>query len=241
MNTKDSKKTVNALEKHQVNKSTHNLLLREQVYSYLKSLLNDRQIKPGTALDLKSLCENLGFSRTPLRDALLRLEAEGFVTIHSRRGVLVAPLDLDTIRNSYQIIGALESAAILEAENRFDLSAAHKMLELNERMRLSLKNGDFDSYYNDNLSFHDCYLSQSKNEELKRTVKILKERLYDFPRQETFISNWELDSVNEHDELVKLFLKGSIKEAAFLVRDVHWSYSAQENYIIEYYFRQNKS
>ncbi len=213
------------------------VLMREQVYSYLKKLLNDGKIKPGTALDLKSLSENMGFSRTPLRDALLRLEAEGFVTINSRRGVLVSPLDLHTIKNAYQIIGALECAAILEAGGKMEAGTSHKMLELNERMKLSLNNSDFNAYYLDNLAFHDCYISLSKNEELKRTVKVLKERLYDFPRLDSYISQWELASVKEHDQLIKLFLEGNFEAAAILARDVHWSYEAQEHFIKDYYFK----
>jgi DNA-binding GntR family transcriptional regulator len=59
--------------------------LREQVYAYLKKRLNEGSLKPGSFLDLNALGAELGFSRTPLRDALLRLEAEGFVTIHARR------------------------------------------------------------------------------------------------------------------------------------------------------------
>ncbi|HOX91774.1 MAG TPA: GntR family transcriptional regulator, partial [Spirochaetales bacterium] len=91
--------------------------LRERVYDYLKAQLNDGKLKPGAFLDLASIGEDLGLSRTPLRDALLRLEAEGFVTIHQRRGVVVNVLDVSTIRNAYQIIGALESSAVMEASS----------------------------------------------------------------------------------------------------------------------------
>ncbi len=212
--------------------------LREHVYAYLKCRLNDGRLKPGAALDLKSLSEDLGFSRTPLRDALLRLEAEGFVTIQSRRGVIVTPLDLETIRNSYQIIGALESAAILEAASDGQPGMAMRMLELNERMKASLVRGDFDAYYEDNVAFHDCYISPSRNEELKRTVRILKERLYDFPREGAYVAQWEEESVLEHERLARLLLDGRSAEAAAFARDVHWSFEAQEHFIIAYYFRR---
>jgi len=213
--------------------------LREHVYAYLKQRLNDGRLKPGAALDLKSLSDDLGFSRTPLRDALLRLEVEGFVTIQSRRGVIVTPLGLDAIREAYQIIGALESSAILESAPAFEPAKARLMLELNERMQASLERGDFDAYYVDNLAFHDCYLSASRNEELKRTVRILKERLYDFPRKDAYVAQWELESVKEHERLARLLLDGRTVEAAAFARDVHWSFSAQEHFIIAYYFRRS--
>jgi len=104
--------------------------LREQVYTHLKRRLNDGSMKPGAFLDLNALGEDLGLSRTPLRDALLRLEAEGFVTIHARRGVVVNALDIHTIRNSYQLLGSLEAAAIKEAAASFSTDDAKRMLAL---------------------------------------------------------------------------------------------------------------
>ena len=59
--------------------------LRERVYRHLEAALREGQLHHGTCLDQDRLCEELGVSRTPLRDALLRLEAEGFVTIQPRK------------------------------------------------------------------------------------------------------------------------------------------------------------
>jgi DNA-binding GntR family transcriptional regulator len=193
-------------------------------------------MKPGAFLDLNALGEDLGLSRTPLRDALLRLEAEGFVTIHARRGVVVNALDIHTIRNSYQLLGSLEAAAIMEAAASFSTDDAERMLALNERMRAALAHNDFDEYYDANLAFHDVYLSMSANTELKRLVRILKERLYDFPRLEGYLSQWELASLEEHDELARRLLSASYENAAAYARDVHWSFEIQERFIMDYYF-----
>lgn len=215
--------------------------LREQVYTYLKRKLNDGSMKPGAFLDLNALGEDLGLSRTPLRDALLRLEAEGFITIHARRGVVVNALDIHTIRNSYQILGSLEAAAIQEAAAAFSPEDAGRMLALNERMRESLSRNDFDDYYEANLAFHDVYLSMSANTELRRMVKILKERLYDFPRLEGYLSQWELASTEEHEELARRLLSASFESAASFARDVHWSFDVQERFIMDYYFAREAS
>ncbi len=210
--------------------------LREQVYAYLKRRLNDGDLKPGAFLDLNAIGEDLALSRTPLRDALLRLEAEGFVTIHARRGVVVNPLDINTIRNSYQMLGALEAAAVMESASSFVAGDAGRMLELNDRMRVALEQTGFDDYYKANLAFHDVYLSMSANNELRRMVRILKERLYDFPRREGYLSQWEHESIREHDQLARLLLDGSFNEAATFVRDVHWSFAVQERFVMDYYF-----
>ncbi len=210
--------------------------LREQVYAYLKRLLNDGRLKPGAFLDQKAIGDGLGLSRTPLRDALLRLEAEGFVTIHPRRGVVVNPLDVATIRNTYQILGALEAAAVLEAATTFTAADTDRMAALNTRMADALALGNFDAYYEANLAFHDVYLGRSANGELRRMVRTLKERLYDFPRREGYLTEWERASIVEHARLVQLITDRSWQEAASHLRDVHWSFTVQERYIMAYYF-----
>ena len=66
--------------------------LREQVYEFLRAEMNRGGLEIGTFLDLGALAEHLGISRTPLRDALLQLEVEGFVEILPRRGFRLKPL-----------------------------------------------------------------------------------------------------------------------------------------------------
>ena len=60
--------------------------LRERVYQYLKDAMSAGKLRYGEFLDQDSICETLEVSKTPLRDALIRLEAEGFVTILPRKG-----------------------------------------------------------------------------------------------------------------------------------------------------------
>ena len=70
---------------------------------------------------------------------------------------------------------------------------------------------------------------------LKKTVDILKKRLYDFPRQEKWIKEWEEASTGEHQKLVKLLSEGRFLDAANFIRDVHWSFKVQKKFIRKYY------
>ncbi len=78
------------------------------------------------------------------------------------------------------------------------------MERLNGEMKAAIGGDDFDRYYEKNLAFHDVFLRHSGNDYLKRTVAFLKKRLYDFPRLEGFVKEWELASIGEHAELVAL-------------------------------------
>ena len=217
------------------------LLLRERVYEYLKHSLAAGKLSPGSYLNLSALESDLGLSRTPLRDALLRLEAEGFVTIHSRRGVIVNALTPEDIRNIYQIVGALEAAAAEEAAVSAGAETWSEMDRLNREMIEALDRDSFDEYYARNLFFHDAFVKLSANAELRETVHVLKERLYDFPRQKSYLREWELASVREHGEIVRLFRAGDFSGASSYLRNIHWSYTLQEHYVQAYYFKKTES
>jgi DNA-binding GntR family transcriptional regulator len=209
--------------------------LREQVYEYLRLAMNRGELAPGAALNLNQISRKLGVSRTPLRDALLQLEIEGFVTILPRRGCVVNRLTRQDIRNLYQIIGSLESSVIADEFFRITPSIIRKMEQLNADMRAALDEDDFDAYYQANLRMHNCYLDLSPNVELRRIVDTMKQRLYDFPRKQAFVKEWEIHSTHEHEEFIELLESGDSVAAANYIREVHWCYEVQEPFIEQYY------
>jgi DNA-binding GntR family transcriptional regulator len=210
--------------------------LREQVYEHLRQLLNRGELRPGALLDLDALEARLGVSRTPLRDALLQLESEGFVEILPRRGVRVRALAHEDVRHLYEMIGALEGAALLAASPRLGPPEAAALRRLNREMKRAVEAGDFDRYYERNLAFHDVFLGLCDNERLVRLVRTLKQRLYDWPRRRGFVKAWERASVGEHTAFARLVARGEARAAADHLRDVHWSYAVQERFIEAYYF-----
>lgn len=180
-------------------------------------------------------------SRTPLRDALLQLEMEGFVTILPRRKVVVNTLTIKDIKNYYQIIGALESTAFLLAFGKITETHIAYMQKMNEGMKKAIGNDNFDLYYEENLNLHDTFLNLCDNESLIRIVNTLKKRLYDFPRQKGYVREWEETSIGEHQALIDLIRQGKKQEAAEFIRDIHWSFSVQEKFVNEYYAKASKA
>ena len=157
--------------------------LREQVYDYLRDEINNHKILPGAFINLNQLSEQLGISKTPLRDAIIQLEIEGFVTILPRRGVTVKKLTLDEIKDAYEIVGALEGSVILSAFDKIKASHITQMEKLNSAQLDALEREDYDSYYKSNLAFHGVFLNLSENKTLLQMITPLKQRLYDFPRR----------------------------------------------------------
>jgi len=210
--------------------------LREQVYEYLRDEMTRGGMQPGNFLDLNDLAQRLGISRTPLREALLQLETQGFVTVLPRRGFRLNPLTLDDIRHYYEIIGALESATLENFGGSLGPEDITRMRALDASMGKAVAANNFDSYYKLNLAFHDIYLGRSDNKRLLAQVRLLKQRLYDWPRREGMVKSWEEHSVGEHEAFIKLLEQDRIQEAAAYLQDVHWSFQVQETYIHAYYF-----
>jgi len=208
--------------------------LSEQVYNYLRDEMHTGGILPDTILNLNEISRHLGISKTPLRDALIKLEMERFVTIMPRRGVMVNQLTLQDISDFYQIIGALECEVIKEVSDRLGSVQISVMRQLNADMREALRREEFDSYYGINIKFHDIFLNLSHNKRLRPMIMPMKQRLYDFQRR-PYLKEWEFRNCNEHDKFIDLIKQGNSLSAAQFMRDVHWSFSTQEEYIREFY------
>ncbi len=209
--------------------------LKEQVYEYLREQMRRGEILPGSAIDMEETSKKLGVSKTPLRDALLQLEMEDFVTIRPRRMVVVNSLTEKDIRNYYEIIGALESMALLKAFDRLKPFDIEGMQALNDGMREAIAANDFDAYYEKNLAFHNVFLCHCGNDSLIKLVNNMKKRLYDFPRAKGFVKEWEESSILEHQALIDLVRSGRSQAAANHIRDIHWSFKVQEEFVRKYY------
>ncbi len=221
--------------------ANHTRSLRERVYEFLRAEMASGGLKPGAFLDLNQLADRFGVSRTPLREALLALESQGFVTILPRRGFEINELTLDDIRSFYEIIGALEAAALRTIGYLLTPDDFARMRALDSEMKDAVAARDFDRYYSANLAFHDTYLNRSENKRLVAQVRLLKQRLYDWPRRHTMMQAWEQHSVVEHEELLTLLERGNIDAAADHLQHVHWSFTVQEKYVHAYYFASREA
>lgn len=215
----------------------NNKSLRQQVYEYLRNEMIRGSFKPGSFLKLKEIGASLGISVTPLREALLQLEVQGFITIYPRRGFVVNELSLEDIKFAYQIIGALESSVVISEKEKITPEVIQQLKDKNEALRKLLEKGDYNEYFHLMDEFHHVLVNLSSNEGLKEILNIQKSRIYDFPPKGNFpfLGTWGDGSCGEHERIIELLENGEFLKAARYLRDEHWSFSVHEDYIKHYY------
>ncbi len=208
--------------------------LREQVYLYLRNALKNGVLEPGSMINIDSLGKDLGISKTPLKEAFIRLELEGFVSIVPRRGIMVKKLTADDIRNIYEIVGALEANTLLLVFDKLTDSHIKRMKMSNLEQEQALEAGEFSRYYQLNIDFHNIFMDLSENEMLPGLTYPLKQRLYDFPRRK-YWKEWEHVNLEEHGRFIDCIIKKDPAGAAKIWKDEHWGWGKHLPYFDEFY------
>ncbi len=209
--------------------------LSECVMDYLREEMEKGNLKPGARINEKQLCELLGISRTPIREALLQLEKEGFVEILPRKSIRIKKLTLKEIEDIYNAIGILESEAAEIACEKITKEDIKKMEELYQKMEKALRRNNFISYMEYNRELHNIHIKLSGNNILYEIITKLRSRLYDFPRIILTIPEWEEKCMKEHRELIELFKRKDKEGVRKLIKERHWNFQDNYPFIVKYY------
>ncbi len=217
-----------------------NKTLKEQVLVYLRDQMRRGCLSPGEKLNLRAISQSLGLSITPLRDALLQLEVEGFVEIQPRRGIYITELNLKDFKDLYEIIGVLEHTAIRSIRDRITPELIDRLMACNQRLKTAIQVQDIDQIYLENLNFHALYLDFCENPFLLKTLRTLRLRLFDFPRMRSFSQDWWESSWEEHQRFIEFLTEGQVDQAADFMQKVHFAFDYQEHYVHQYHFPAGK-
>src|SRR5262245_40989343 len=145
--------------------------LGERVYKSIRDLILSQAYPPGFKLNVEQLCRNLGVSRTPVWDAMRRLETEGLVSTVPRHGVFVLNYGPEQIRDLFSVRGALESLAARRAAESLDESSRKTLEAAVDRLTAAAQYRDVEQYSRAAIEFHDAILAAARNQVLSRLLE----------------------------------------------------------------------
>jgi DNA-binding GntR family transcriptional regulator len=177
--------------------------LPASIAGQLREMIIEGLLPAGTRLNERALCEQLGVSRTPLREALRQLSAQGLVQIQPNRGARVVALSVDDIRESFQVMGALEAlSGELACRHVTDAEVA-EIRALTFEMQACHARHDLPSYYRLNCAIHGHINRAARNHLLSQVYDTLNLRIQNLRfRSNLNHDKWDA-AMREHAQMVE--------------------------------------
>nr|WP_314581904.1 GntR family transcriptional regulator [uncultured Pseudomonas sp.] len=177
--------------------------LHDTVVEHLRSFIIEGTLGAGTKLNERELCETLGISRTPLREALKVLAAEGLIEISPNRGASVARMSELEIREAFELMSGLEAFAGELACERITADELDEIKALHYAMIVCKNQNDLPGYYQRNRAIHDLINLAARNSALRQTYMALNWRIQALRfRSNLQTPKWDR-AVHDHEEMIQ--------------------------------------
>ncbi|MBF9149718.1 GntR family transcriptional regulator [Novosphingobium jiangmenense] len=194
------------------------MLLSERIRLALADDITTGALAPGTQLDEQQLGDRFGASRTPVREALRQLAAEGLVEMRPRRGAVVAVLTTERVFEMFELSAEIEALCVRLAAWRMTPVERSALRRIHEESAYAVMRGDVDEYDRLNWRFHDAIYEGTHNAYIVEQAKALRERMAAFRRAQLRQGGRPERSRHEHGELVEAVMRGDGEQAAKLMR-----------------------
>jgi DNA-binding GntR family transcriptional regulator len=195
--------------------------LKSKVYDSLKKYILSLNIylkESNFHLDERQLSEKLGVSRTPIREAIAKLEQEGIVRTVPRRGVFVYRKSKKELIDIVIVWAGLEGYAahlIINNSKKEEIETLNKYCQYSKQNVLS----DLDNYSNDNIKFHELIMKLTKVRLMGEILESQLIHLQYLRKKFIFESNRSVKSIDEHNDIIKFLVAGQAGKAEKLLKN----------------------
>ncbi len=214
--------------------------ISEYIFTVLKESIINNKLQANQRINEKELSEQFRVSRTPVREAVLRLAAEGFVKIDSYRRAIVSEISYEELKDIFQVLGALDRLAISLAVDNLTVKDITKLERLLQRMKKSCNIKSIEKYMEFNTAFHNVIWEVIPNKLLREMLYLIRDKMlrYNYAQIHAFKKPGLLErSIKQHIELVsaiKTKNKETLKTLIVKHRGSLWEPSAYSKGIKEY-------
>lgn len=208
--------------------------LKEQVYKKIKEKIINNEFRPNAPIDENTLCEMLNVSRTPIREALNRLERENFVTLIPQKGARVSDLSIQSIVNIFRVRKAVEpnliKLACYDIENDKD-----RLLELKSRMQDAIETENTKELHATDYEFHTFLYTRSDNPILVSIMQLITDHFQRVRTQEVDVLERSITGAHQHIEMIDALVSGDIDKIPELILK---HINTNEDYFIKSFFKR---
>ena len=194
----------------------------EEAYAALKEAIRENVFPPGYQGSEQEIASHLGMSRTPVHEALIRLQGEGLVQVLPKRGVTVCPLAPEDVREIYDVIIAIESMAaelladLPDEERQF---VADELQEATARMEVALRGNDLPAWAAADDLFHRTLVEHCGNGRLRRIAQTVTDQAHRARMFTLKLRRKPARSIAAHGRIIEAIRKGRTAEAHRSARD----------------------
>lgn len=200
--------------------------MKDEVYNKLRKWIVTGELVPGTKLRDLDLSEQLGISRTPIREALLRLENDGLVVTKANRWTLVSPINLKEAESIYSIVWTLERLAMEQAFPHISSKEIEELEQLNERFNQTIKTAEIFAILQADNEFHNKIIQLSNNLELPKLLSSLKVRVQRIEIHYFSQIDAKNKSYNEHQQIIHAIKNQDLHHAIDAIK-ANWKNSLE--------------
>ena len=193
--------------------------LREIVFEAIREAIINGTLKPGERLMEIQLAEEMGVSRTPVREAIRKLELEGFLVMIPRKGAYVAGLSMKDIADVFEIRGALEGLAAGLAAERITEEEQEELERILVRIGECINSDDLNALIEQDTEFHDILFKATRNERLVQIVSNLREQIQRYRTASLSSPGRMKVALEEHKEIVEAVSERNVEKAQRLARE----------------------
>lgn len=194
--------------------------LRDKIVASIRDSIIDGRLQPGERLMEPETAKMLGVSRTPIREAFLQLESEGFVKVVPRKGAVVTELSLKDALETYDIKSELEALAAKLSVNNFNAEQIEELTSLNNEMERhsKLKKKNYKLFLELNSRFHQIIIKTSGNEKLYRLICQLRRQTLRYNYLYLSLLSHLDNTVEEHYQIIEAIKKRDSLKTENLIR-----------------------
>lgn len=193
--------------------------ISDQLREIIEEQIATGELSPGCSLDEAMLVEQHGVSRTPVREALIQLAAQGLIEIRPRRGAVVTSIGPARLMEMFEVMGELEALCGRLAARRMKDSERAELLAAHEACEKARAEQDSDTYFYCNERFHAAIYAGSHNQYLTEQALQLHRRLRPYRRLQLRVRNRMGTSFTEHESIVRHILAGDADATASALRE----------------------